>query len=376
MENVRLGVIGATGGIAEVHQSYFADIPGLEHAAVCARTPDALDAVAQKYGAKAWTDGEALIRSGRIDAVFIACPHTEHPKYCHAAFEHGVHVLCEKPIAVSALEAEEVNLAYQAARKIHPKLIFAAMFNRRTDSKWSEIKHCIDGGRLGEIVRVSWTITSWFRTQAYYESSDWRATWAGEGGGVLINQCSHNLDLLWWMVGMPSRVTARASLGKYHQIEVEDEVAAILEWPNGAMGTFVTTTGQSPGINRLEIVGTRGTAIADAQCDEDYRVYLSDSSVQEFIMSDDRYSAQPEFEISQIKSRSSEYSSHERVTRNFIETIRSAGTQDQLIAPGCEGIHGLEIGNAILMSGLSGESVRLPMDRKKYDQFLHGLHAH
>ena len=373
MESVRVGVIGAAGSMAKAHLSYFDSIPGLKLTAVADVVPEKLAEVAEQYGAKPFEDASAMIRSGEIDAVLIACPHYDHPRFAIEAFNAGVHVLCEKPIAVTALAAEQVNAAYEEALAKHPSLIFAGMFNQRTNPAWKEIKRLCSDGSLGELIRVSWTITTWFRTQAYYDSGGWRATWAGEGGGVLINQCPHNLDLFQWFVGMPSRVTANVGLGKFHHIEVEDDVSALLEFDNGATGTFVTSTGQTPGINRLEIVGDRGTIISDGDRGEGLTFLRAEESVREFTRtSPERFANVASSEL-HIKPATASGTEHERITRNFIQTVLSGGGQDALIAPGTEMIHGLELGNAMLMSGLTQAPVDLPTDRPAFDRLLQDL---
>lgn len=373
MKSVRLGVIGAAGSMAGGHQGYFGSIDGLEYAAASDVVPDKLAEVAEKHGVKAFDSATDMIRSGTIDAVLIACPHYDHPKFAMEAFDAGVHVLCEKPIAVTAEAAAEVNAAYDAAQQKHPGLIFAGMFNQRTNPAWKEIQRLCADGSIGELVRVSWTITTWYRTQTYYDSGGWRATWAGEGGGVLINQCPHNLDLFQWFVGMPSRVTANVSLGKFHHIEVEDDVSALLEFSNGATGTFVTSTGQAPGINRLEIVGDKGTIISDGHRGEGLTFLRAETPVSEFTKnSSERFASVPTAEVN-IKPAKVDGSEHERVTLNFIQTILAGGSQDDLVAAGTEMIHGLELGNAMLMSGLTNRPVDLPTDRPAFGRLIENM---
>jgi len=375
MNKVRLGVIGAAGSMAKAHQKYFHEIDHLDYAAASDVAAEGLAEVAKEHSVKPFDDASAMIASGEIDALLIACPHYDHPRFAMEAFDAGVHVLCEKPIAVTAEAAHQVNEAYAAAQKKHPGLIFAGMFNQRTNPTWKEIKRLCEDGSLGELIRVSWTITTWFRTQAYYDSGGWRATWAGEGGGVLINQCPHNLDLFQWFVGMPSKVTANVSLGKYHHIEVEDDVTALLEFDNGATGTFVTSTGQSPGINRLEIVGNKGTIISDGHRGESITFLRADPSVAEYTAtSKERFGNVAATEIN-IKPAKAEHDEHETITRNFIATVAAGGSQTDLIAPGTQMIHGLELGNAMLMSGLKQQPVNLPTDRPAFTAMIEELKA-
>jgi len=361
MDKLRFGIIGC-GSMATHHMNYLSEIPRVSVAAVCDIDDDALKRAVDKTGGQGFEDGHALIDSGEVDAILIATPHYFHPVYAMHAFEKGLHVLTEKPVAVTARAAQEVNEAHQQ----HKGLVYGAMFQQRTNPGWRTIKRLIDNGRIGELLRVNWTITNWFRTQAYYDSGGWRATWEGEGGGVLINQCPHNLDLFQWWVGMPSKVTAKVGLGKYHHIEVEDEVAAILEFDNGAIGTFVTSTGEAPGINRLEIVGENGTLISD---DKGIRFRENHTPVGEFRKTSPERFGTPPTDDSEI-SPGGKGGAHRIITENFVAAVLD-GTE--LIASAEEGIHGLELGNAMLMSGLTGKTVPIPTDRDAFDEMMKDL---
>ena len=203
-------------------------------------------------------NGDQLIESGLCDAVIIATPHYEHPRLAILAFEHGLHVMSEKPAGVYTKQVREMNEAAIRSGKV-----FGMMFNQRTNCVYRKMHEMVQSGKYGQIKRVNWIITDWYRTQAYYNSGGWRATWDGEGGGVLLNQCPHNLDLLQWICGLPCRVRAFCHNGKWHQIEVEDDVTAYLEFPKGATGVFVTTTADAPGTNRFEITLERGKLVAE-----------------------------------------------------------------------------------------------------------------
>src|SRR5208282_83966 len=256
MDKVRLGIIGM-GNIGKYHADYLLNhkITRCELAAVC----DTVTAPLEKYKPlKIFGDGEQLIQSGAVDAVIIATPHFQHTTLGIAALENGVHVMVEKPISSHKADAERLI----AVHKQHPTIIFAGMFQLRVEPRYLKIQKLIKED-LGGIVRVNWINTDWYRTEAYYSSSDWRATWKGEGGGLLLNQYLHNLDTLQWLCGMPERVRGFCQLGRFHKIEVEDNVTIYMEWPNGATGTFISSTGESPGTNRFEIVGARGTLVLE-----------------------------------------------------------------------------------------------------------------
>ena len=365
MKPVRLGVIGC-GGMARAHMKYFGEIPGLHFAAAADPFAENIRLVKESHpDVKPFDDGKKLIASGEADAIMICTPHYFHPELSIAGFKAGLHVLTEKPVAVTAKEAQEVNEEHAK----HKGLVYAAMFQMRDAPLWKRIKHIITSGQLGEVRRLIWIVTNWFRTQAYYDQGSWRATWKGEGGGVLLNQCPHNLDLICWLLGAPNRVQAHAHLGKHHHIEVEDDVTAYMEWKNGATGVFVTTTGESPGTDRLEITGDRGKLIVEGKKITFVHTY---ESVAEYNKTTDEAFGQPLADTITIDVKGDD-PGHMAVTSNFIKAIQTPGTP--LICPGEEGIHELELGNAMLMSGLKKTPIDIPMDRTGYDQMLKDLIA-
>lgn len=368
MKEVRLGIIGL-GNMGTTHTNYMHEVSGVRIAALADRDENKLTSalnVATKNGAKdvqTFAEGKDLIAKGNVDAILIAVPHYDHPVLALQAFKRGLHVLCEKPVAVTALAAAKVNATYNRMKK---KPVYAAMFNQRTNPTWRKVKEIVSSGELGEVRRVVWLITNWFRSQTYYNSGGWRATWAGEGGGVLINQCPHNLDLIQWFVGMPKRVTANVSLGKYHKIEVEDDVMAMLEYPNGATGVFITSTGEAPGTNRLEIAGDNGKLVTDGRQLEFWKTHMG---VQKFCDTTPGSFSSPTSDHMKIEVGGKE-SAHKGITTNFINAILHG---EPLIAQATEGINGLELGNAMLYSGLTGKPVDIPTPRTKFDKMLKDL---
>ena len=259
MKKVKLGIIGV-GNIGTTHVKNILQgrCPEIEVAAVADRRQARRDWAREALpeGTAVLEEGEQLLESGLCEAVLLAVPHYQHPVLAQQAFAKGLHVMCEKPAGVYTKAVEEMN---QAAEK--SGLTFGMMFNQRTNCLYRKMREMVQGGALGEMKRVNWIITDWYRTQIYYDSGDWRATWAGEGGGVLLNQCPHQLDLLQWICGLPAKVQAFCHEGKWHDIEVEDDVTAYLEFANGATGVFVTTTGDAPGTNRFEVTGTKGKLV-------------------------------------------------------------------------------------------------------------------
>ena len=361
MDRVRIGIIGV-GGMGSFHAGYLlaGEVQRAELVAVCDVNPARLELFNEL---KTFIDSRELIRSGLVDAVLIATPHYSHTTIGIDALEQGLHVLVEKPISVHKADCERLIAAHTNKAQV-----FAAMFQMRTAPHFQKIKELVASGELGEIQRTSWIITSWFRTEAYYASGGWRATWKGEGGGVLTNQCPHNLDLFQWIAGLPARVRAFCSLGKYHNIEVEDEVTAYLEYPNGATGVFVTSTGEAPGTNRLEIAGDRGKLVF-----ENGKLSLERNEVpaSEFLRTCPEMFAKPGAERVDVEV-TGHSGKHQEITQNFVDAILDGVP---LLAPAEEGIHSVELANAMLYSSQTGQTVEMPLDGRAYEEFLKGLIA-
>jgi predicted dehydrogenase len=276
-------------------------------------------------------------------------------------------VLVEKPIAVHVKDAHRMIQAYQAAQAEYPGLVFSAMFMQRTYGHYLKIKDLIDSGELGQLVRTTWIITDWFRTQIYYDSGDWRATWAGEGGGVLLNQCPHNLDLYQWFVGLPARVTGFAHIGKYHDIEVEDEVTAYFEHENGMIGHFVTSTAESPGTNRLEIVGDRGRLILE---NDTLTFYRNRGSMFQFIQEATGGFDRVENWTCEVPFQHHGQPGHRLIIENFADAVLHGKAP---IAPAVEGLQSVMLGNAIMLSSFEKRTLDLPIDGDAYKKKLEEL---
>jgi predicted dehydrogenase len=360
MKTVRLGIIGL-GNIGQHHFGYLT--AGKVNRAELAAVSDAVPAKLDRYmPLKTFTDGEELIRSGLVDAVIIATPHYQHTTLGIAALKQGLHVMVEKPISAHKADAERLITAH----KQHPKQVFAGMFQLRAEPRYLKIQKLIQGGDLGEVVRMSWIMTDWFRTEAYYASGGWRATWKGEGGGVLLNQCLHNLDAMQWLLGMPARVRGFCQLGRFHHIEVEDNVSAYLEYRNGATGMFVSSTGEAPGTNRFEIVGTRGKVVLEG---DRLSFTRNEADMLQFSRSAKLGFAKPEVWNVEIPFENAS-NAHATLMQNFVNAILDG---EPLIAPGEEGIHSVELANVILYSSLIGQTVELPMDSAAYEKKLNQL---
>ena len=362
MSKVRIGIIGM-GNMGRFHADYLREgkVEGAELGAVSDRSIERIE----KYRpAHLFATGEELINSGKVDAVIIATPHPSHMPLGIMALKAGLHILVEKPIAGHKADALRLIEEHQK----HPKLVFGGMFQMRTEPRYLRINEILKSGQLGEVKRMSWIITDWYRTEAYYASGGWRATWKGEGGGVLLNQCLHNLDTLQWLLGMPAKIRGFCKIGKYHNIEVEDDATAYFEYPNGATGTFITSTGESPGTNRLEISGTLGKLLL-----ENNRLFFTQNEVSmvEFSKTAESGFAKPPSATTEIPIENAT-AAHQAITQSFVDAIQK-GTHP--IVRGEEGIHSVELANAILYSSLVDQTIELPMDATAFERKLNELIA-
>lgn len=356
MKHVRLGIIGL-GVMGQGHARNILEgkIPRLRLAAVADSDESRLAKFGEIPGFK--TDRE-LIESGLVDAVLIATPHYSHTTTGIAALRAKLHVLVEKPISVQRADCERLIGAYRGRGQI-----FAAMFNQRTDPLYRKLRDLVHGGTLGEIRRVQWTVTNWFRPNAYYALSSWRATWAGEGGGVLLNQCPHNLDLFSWIFGQPYRVRGFCGFGRYHDIEVEDDVTAYFDLPNGATATFITSTGEAPGSNRLEIAAENGRVVAEGGT---LRFTRNKVPTAKFSRTTKEPFAAPPTE-ERVFTFENAGEQHVGILRNFTDAILRGVP---LIAPAAEGINSVELANAILLSSWTNKAIDLPLDAALYARWL------
>ena len=364
MENVRYGVIGI-GNMGTSHSGWLAGgkIPGATLTAVCdidekrrAWAKENLPEVA------VFEDYKELLDSNLVDAVIIAVPHYLHPEMAIESLKRNINTMVEKPAGVYASQIREMN----AEAEKHPDVKFAMMFNQRTNPLYQKVKEILDAGTIGELRRVTWIITSWWRTQKYYDSSAWRATWAGEGGGVLVNQAPHQLDLLQWLCGMPSLMEAHLKYGSHRDITVEDDVTAYFEYPNGATGTFITCTHDALGTDRLEIHGDNGKIIiTDSKCvtvkkmDKPEDVWSHELDFRQMLALVKGQTQQKLYTEETFECPENWDQQHIDVLINFTNAIAKG---EELIAPGAEGIKAVEIANAMFLSDWLGHAVTIPVD--------------
>lgn len=363
MKSVRLGIIGIgnMGSVHSVNIHIDHKVQGMVLGAVCDISAERRAWAENNLpGVTVFNNATEMYKSGLIDAVLIAVPHYDHPPLAIEAFANGLHVLVEKPAGVYTKQVLEMNAAAEKSNKI-----FGIMYNQRTNPVYQKVRDLVQCGELGALKRVTWIVTNWYRPQAYHDSGSWRSTWKGEGGGTLINQNPHNLDLLQWILGMPSKIRSFCSFGKYYNIEVEDDVTAYMEYPNGATGVYITSTGEAPGTNRLEISGDMGKIVVERN-----RITFDRNRISE--REHNRVNTKPfgvpeswqcEIPVSKVGVEE-----HNEILKNFANAILHG---DQLLAPGEEGINGLLISNAIHYSTWTDEMVSLEdFDHDHYYELL------
>ena len=354
---VRVGVIGIGHmGTGHCQTILSGKVPGMKLTAVADIKQERRKWASENLPAdvQIFDSDRALIASGTCDAVMVVVPHYFHPEISIRAMQQGLHVLCEKPAGVYTRQVKEMNEAAEKSDRV-----FAIMFNQRTNPVFIKMHDLVKSGELGSIKRVNWIITDWYRTQAYYDSGEWRATWDGEGGGVLLNQCPHQLDLLQWICGMPIRVSAHCHIGKWHHIEVEDDVTAYLEYENGATGVFIASTGDAPGTNRFEIDLSGGQLVYS---ENHLTCYKLQEDERQFMYTCKTGMEKPKGDYIPMEI-DQENPEHAGVMRNFAGKILH---NTPLTADGREGINGLTLSNAMYLSAWTGHMVDIPFDEDLY----------
>ncbi len=366
MKKVRIGIVGI-GKQGTLYTQLITKggfiLKGAELAAVCDISEERRKYAEKNLkGVKVFSDYHEMFASGLIDAVMVETPHYFHPQIACDAMKAGLNVLCDKPAGVYVKQVREMN--EEAAR--HPELLFGMMFNQRTNPLYIKAKELIDSGRLGEMKRIVWIITDWYRPAAYYAQGGWRGTWKGEGGGVLLNQCPHQLDLFTWLAGLPVSVNAALST-KGRDISVENDVTAVCRFKNGATGVFITSTHDAPGTNRLEITGDGGKIVI-----EKGKLVFTENTVPEpeFSKTNKVFMGKPKTKKTVYTGRAAYLDfmrrppQHMGIIKNYTDFL--LGKTDKFIAPGSEGINGLTLSNAIHLSGWLGKEVALPVDEELY----------
>lgn len=366
-EKLSIGIVGL-GMMGCNHINFLQQSKVCKLTALCARNAESFSKIKPEIIEKVrcYTDYEKFLSDPDLDIVLIATPHRSHAALAIKALQHKKHLLIEKPVAVHKLETD--RLLAEAAR--HPELAVSVLFNQRTWPLHRKVKAMLEANELGNIQRVTWVATDWFRTQYYFNSNAWRATWSGEGGGVLLNQSIHQLDLLQWYFGLPDKVHAVVKLGKYHQIEVEDDVNALLEYPDGKVINFITSTGETPGINRLEIIGENGLLVME---NGGLRFRRNAVAAGKFIAEAAENMYKPDCEELSIEVESHETLLDYGYPLLVENTVNAITSGEALTVPLHESARSLELANAILYAGLKEQSVSLPLDPQSFSCLLDEL---
>ncbi len=358
-KKVRLGILGI-GNMGSSHATKLVagECPEIELTAVCDVKPERLEWAKETLGegVARFASAEEMMDSGVIDALVVAVPHYDHPKYSIMAMKRGLHVLTEKPAGVYTKQVLEMNAVADECN-----VVFALMMNQRTNCIYRKMREIMQSGELGEIRRTNWLMTNWYRSQAYYDSGDWRATWSGEGGGVLMNQCPHNLDLWQWICGLPVKVYTKMHFGKWHDIEVEDDVTTYVEYENGATGVFITTTGDDPGTNRFEIICEKGKLVAGI---DSLSMWKAEESESEFSKKNTAPFGKRVFEYTENVETDGYNPKHIGVLNAFAAAILRG---EPLVADGREGIRAVTLSNAMHLSAWTGKEI----DLRNFDHELY-----
>lgn len=367
MKTIKFGIVGIGGmGSAHAVTLFEKKVKGAELVAVCDIAKERLEWAKERFEGKValYEDYNELLKDKEIDVVLIATPHYLHPVIGIEAFKTGHNVLSEKPEGVDVKSVREFNEAAKASGKE-----FCIMFNQRTNILYKTLRFCMQNKVLGEMKRMVWIINNWYRTQHYYDSGTWRASFNGEGGGVLLNQCPHNLDLWQWICGMPSKVHAFCKEAHFHNISVEDDVTIYAEYDNGATATFITSTGECPGTNRLEISGTKGKAVV-----ENGELRLTILSEDERDINKYSEESMPTPETKEIVIPAPiDIAAHREILQNFTNHLLNG---EELLSPGYEGINSLSISNAAYLSSWTGKTVSLPVDEDAFVKALNEKREH
>ncbi|MCJ7842575.1 Gfo/Idh/MocA family oxidoreductase [Lederbergia sp. NSJ-179] len=362
MTIVKVGIIGLGNmGTSHAKRLYNREIEDAILTAVCDVREERMVKAREEFGdrVKRYLSIDDFFEHAEVDGIIIATPHYEHPDVAIRAFAKGWHVLCEKPAGVYT---KNVRLMNEAAAKSGK--VFSMMFNQRTNPLYQKMRELIQSGELGEIKRTNWIITDWYRPQSYYDSGGWRATWKGEGGGVMLNQSPHQLDLWQWITGMmPTRIRSFCGFGKYHDIEVEDDVTAYVEYENGATGLFVTSTGEAPGTNRFEVAGNRGKLVIENGKLTFWRLRQSEREFNQTFKGG--FGAPECWKIDiPVRGRNDQ---HTGILKNWVDAIVNDA---ELLAPGEEGIKSLAIANGVYLSSWLDDWVDMPLDEDLFYEKL------
>lgn len=362
-EKVRAVVIGFGGmGRQYVSMIHEGQIEGMELAGVCCRNAAGQAEIKSLYPkANIYRDVAATFEhAGEFDAVVIVTPHTTHVEIGKMAAKAGKHILMDKPAGVTTKEVKELIAAAHKAG-----ISFSMIFNTRFSGAYEKVKEMLLEGTAGKLVRAVWICNTWYRTPAYHRSAPWRSTWKGECGGLLINQCQHYLDIWQWLLGMPDQVYASVDYGKYNDFTVDDSVDLQFFYENGLHGTFISASGETPSVNRLELWGTKGRL-----CLKDGVKLTFDENVmstEEFARVNTDIYGKLDHRIREISVKPQGETGYRRLFQNFTDHIRKGVP---LLTDGNDGLRTLTLANGAYLSSWLGRKVDFPIDDDEYARRL------
>ncbi|CAG7644532.1 Gfo/Idh/MocA family protein [Paenibacillus allorhizosphaerae] len=363
---VNIGIIGM-GNMGQLYMEQLSKMDRCQVVSIWSQKEEKVRKLSAEHQVQGYTDYIALLDAGDVDAVILATPHYQHTQMAIEALRRNIHVLVEKPVAAHTRDAERMITAHEEQKRHNPDLVFAAIHQQRTNEHWRKVKEMIQDGKFGKLMRYSWINTGWFRPQAYFNVGNWRGTWSGEGGGVLLNQCAHNLDILWWLFGLPQSITATASFGKYHHIEVEDEVQALLQHDGGLVGSFIASTAECPGTDRLEIVGEHGKLVYE---NKKIVMHINEESALDYIQQSQRAFGTVKSHVEELEFAGKAGPGHEQILEDFVQAILERRAP---LVPAAEGLNSLMIINGMVLSALRESKIRLPLDGGEFERTLQSL---
>lgn len=368
----RIGIVGF-GALGSFYAKMIKDdrrVEGVTVGAICDIDPEKREKARELYAqVPVFENIDQLLASGTCDFISVAVPHYLHPELTIKAIKAGMPVIVEKPAGIIPSTVEEMN----ACAKKHPEVAFGIMLNQRTNPVFRKLHDITTSGELGKLRQVVW-VSRQFRTQKYYDSGTWRATWGGEGGGVIVNQAPHQIDLLQWMFGMPKRVYATTNFGHHRKIAVENDVCAEFEYENGATGVFITCTDDVLGEDRLTAVYDRGRVrvldskrlVIEKLCDDEEKIgteYPEETITQ-------LKNSGKLFEVTTFEKENDPFanSEHAKVFRAFAEHL--AKPDKPMVAKGTDGLNEVQLASAIQLSGWLRQPVDIPVDNELYRREL------
>lgn len=358
---IRLGILGI-GAMGQKHAQnvHAGRVDGMRLSAVADPSPERAAWAAENLsGAAYFEDPSALLQSDAVDAVLVAGPHHLHSRQAAKAVAHGKHVMVEKPVGIRASQIEPIVEAAKARN-----LVYCCMFNQRISPVNQRIHRMIRDGELGPLRRVTLLMTNCYRPQSYFDAAAWRATWSKEGGGMLVNQLSHRLDLLTWWLGLPVRVRAHLGYGKWHDIQVDDDVNVFLDYGKQGTATLVASTGDCPGVSLLAIQGDRGKLSLEAG--ERLRFYRLKTPESEFSRTYEGGFGEPEQEVLDLMCADAD-PAHLGMLQNFADSIAGRAAP---VAPVESALDSLRLTQAIYLSDWQSQDVALPADNALFDGLL------